>query len=361
MTMRRNLQTPILTLAAVVSIMFSFPLHSGKLYRWVDEEGKVHYTDRVPPDQVDRARTQLDARGLKIESVRAARTPEEIAREKELERLRAEKQRLIEEQKAADRVLLKTFRSEDDIEMTLNGKLAAIDVQIQVVRGNIKRLKEKLANMQKDAAELELQGKNISKRFLKEIENSRQALKDSYAAIIRAEERKEHYRLAYKKDLERFRTLKHLKSDTDRLKLASGKNLILDHLYTCSDQLTCDQAWITAENFVREFSTTKIQMLSDTIIMTAPPSRDQDISITIARIRQKPTKNDTSPSTGAQLFMDLQCKNSPLGDELCAGEKVEKIRYEFKAYMAKQDVMKAGRQNRRQGQTLNNPASNTPH
>ena len=342
MTMRRNLKTHILILTAVVGILFWLPLQAGKLYRWVDEEGNVHYTDRVPPEQADKARTQLDARGLKIESVRAARTPEEIAKEKELERLRAEKQRLIEEQKAADRVLLKTFRSEDDIEMTLNGKLAAIDVQIQVIRGNIKRLKQKLARMQKDAAELELQGKKISSRFLKEIDNSRQALKDSYAAIIRAEERKEHYRVVYKKDLERFRILRHLKSDRDRLQLVSGKNLILDHLYTCEDQLTCDQAWITAEKFVKDFATTKIQMLSDTIIMTAPPSKDQDISITIARIRQKPGRSDTEQPTGAQLFVDLQCKNSPLGDELCAGEQVKKIRTEFKAYMATQDPVQAG-------------------
>ncbi len=342
MTMRRNLRTPILTLAAAAAVMFSFSLQAGKLYRWVDEKGNVHYTDRVPPEQIDKARTQLDARGLKIESVRAARTPEEIAREKELERLRAEKQRLIEEQKASDRVLLKTFRSEDDIEMTLNGKLAAIDVQIQIIRGNIKRLKQKLARMQKDAAALELEGEQVSGRFLKEIEASRQALKDSYAAIIRAEEQKEHYRSAYRKDLERFRTLKHLKADKDRLILAGGKNLILDHIYTCSDQLTCDQAWTTAEKFVREFSTTKVQMLSDTIIMTAPPSKDQDISITVARIRLKPGKNVSSPQTGAQLFMDLQCKNSPLGDELCAGEKVAKLRNDFKAYMAKRDPVKAG-------------------
>ncbi len=342
MTMQRNLRTSILTLASVVGILVSFPPQAGKLYRWVDDEGKVHYTDRVPPEQVDKARTQLDARGLKIESVRAARSAEEVAREKELERLRAEKQRLIQEQKAADRVLLKTFRSEDDIEMTLNGKLAAIDVQIQIIRGNIKRLKQKLARMQKDAAELELQGQRVSKRFLKEIDNSRQALKDSYAAIIRAEEQKEHYRMAYKKDLERFRILKHLKSDKDRLKLVGGKSLILDHIYTCSDKLTCDQAWMTAENFVREFSTTKIQMLSDTIIMTAPPSKDQDISITVARIRHKPRKNVATQPTGAQLFMDLQCKNSPLGDELCASERVAKVRANFKAYMAKQDPVKAG-------------------
>jgi len=338
--MQPKLKFSILALLAAVFILISFSLQAGKLYRWVDEDGKVQYSDRFPADQVDKARTLLDERGLKVDSVGAARTPEEIAKENELKRLRAEQQRLIEEQQAADRVLLRTFRSEDDIEMTLNGKLAAIDVQIQVIRSNIKRLKDKLAGMQKDAAALELQGKGISKNFLKEIENSRQALKDSYAAIIRAEKQKEHYRLAYGKDLERFRMLKHLTADQDQIQLARGRNLILDRLYTCNDKLACDQAWITAENFVREFSTTKIQMLSDTIIMTAPAVRDQDISITIARIRRKPTSNDGAPVDGAHLFMDLQCKNAPLGEELCAGEKVEKIRTGFKAYMANKDPLK---------------------
>ena len=338
--MQRKLQTAIPAMLTAACLVLSSPLQAGKLYRWVDAEGKVHYTDRVPPEQVDKARTQLDERGLTIESVNAARTAEEIAKEQELERLRAEQQRLIEEQKAADRVLLRTFRSEDDIEMTLNGKLAAIDVQIQVIRGNIKRIKQKLAGMQKDAAELELQGKSISKRFRKEIENSRQALKDSYAAIIRAERQKEQYRLAYRKDLERFRTLKHLTADQNQVQMAHKRNLILDRLYACVDEASCNQAWITAEKFVREFSTTKIQMLSDTIIMTAAPGKDQDISITVARIRHKPTGGDKAPKRGAQLFMDLQCKNSPLGDELCASPKAEKIRTGFTAFMAKDGALR---------------------
>ena len=337
--MQRKLQTAIKIVLGTACLILSNPLQSGKLYRWVDAEGRTHYSDRVPPEQVDRARTQLDERGLTVESVDAARSLDEITREQALKRLREEQQRLIEEQKAADRVLLRTFRSEEDIEMTLNGKLAAIDVQIQVIRSNIKRLKQKLAVMQKDAAELELQGKRISKRFLKEIEDSRQALKESYAAIIRAEEQKENYRLAYRKDLERFRILKHLTAE-DQVRIARKRNLVLDRLYSCGDKATCDQAWVTAENFVREYSTTRIQMLSDNIIMTAPPIKNHDISITIARIRHKPTQDDDTPKNGAQLFMDLQCKNSPLGDELCASSKVENIRSGFKAFMRKDGASK---------------------
>ena len=35
------------------------PLEAAKLYRWTDAEGRVHYSDRVPPEAVDKAHDQL--------------------------------------------------------------------------------------------------------------------------------------------------------------------------------------------------------------------------------------------------------------------------------------------------------------
>ena len=87
----------------------------------------------------------LGASGASLETKGTRpKTAEEIAQEKELARLRAEQKRLIEEQRAKDRVLLRTFRSSDDILMTRDGKLTAIDTSIQITRSNIKRLKFKL-------------------------------------------------------------------------------------------------------------------------------------------------------------------------------------------------------------------------
>src|SRR5688572_29852781 len=65
-----------------------------KLYRWVDKDGKVQFSDALPPDAVAQARTEINSvSGRATASVDRALTDEErIAKEKEdAEKARLEK------------------------------------------------------------------------------------------------------------------------------------------------------------------------------------------------------------------------------------------------------------------------------
>ena len=316
---------PVIALTVAVALLLPAGV-AAKLYRWVDEEGRVHYSDRVPPDQVKQARTRLDARGIEVEKVDRAKTPEELAREEELKRLKEEEQRLIEEQRQKDRVLLRTFRTEDDILMTRDGKLTTIDASIQIIRSNIRRLKLKLAEMQRNAANLEREGRKISANYLKEIENTRQQLKSYYTAIIRKEQSKETIRQQYAADLERFRELKNLAPKPQEKEQGLPEHSLLETVVRCDSEAACDRAWQLAEAYVRKHATTRLQMLADSIIMTAAPLRDDDISITVSRIRNK-------EDPGARLFMDLQCKESPRGRDFCNTGEVDRIRTGFREFL----------------------------
>jgi len=304
----------------------------AKMYRWTDAQGHVHYSDKVPPEHVGQARSRIDNRGMEVEEVEAAKTREEIERGKELERLRVEKQRLIDEQKARDRVLLRTFRSEDDILMTRDGKQMAIDTSIQIIRSNIRRLKLNLATMQKNAANLERQGQSISADYIQDIENTRQQLKNNYEVIIRKEQDKEAVREKYATDVVRFRDLKNLRQDQDQDQQKKRIRSLLETVVICNNQPDCDAAWIKAEEYVRKHATTRLQMLAKSIIMTAAPIKPNDISITVSRIRMPDTP-------GARLFMDLQCKESPRGRDFCETGPVDNIRSSFRIYLQKLDVM----------------------
>jgi hypothetical protein len=57
--------------------------------------------------------------------------------------------------------------------------------------------------------------------------------------------------------------------------------------------------------------------------MTAPPVRDDDISIIISRF-------DDRHAAGTVLFLDIYCKQSPLGAELCKSERVRSIVTRFR-------------------------------
>jgi hypothetical protein len=74
--------------------------------RWVDDQGNVHYSDVIPPTEIDKGRTLLSPDGVRVDTVPPQKTPEQIQRERELERLRVQQERMREQQRADDRVLL---------------------------------------------------------------------------------------------------------------------------------------------------------------------------------------------------------------------------------------------------------------
>lgn len=277
--------------------------YAGKLYKWVDEDGRTYYSDKVPPDESHRARSQLDEHGIVVKKVDAAKTAEEIRQEQEQERLRIERQRVLEKQQAQDRVLLRSFRTEDDIIMTRDGQLQAVDTHIRVTQSNIKRLKSTLDDMHKHAAQRELSGKHVSQKMLKDIEIKREALQDAYSSIIEREHHKNRIRQSFAKDLNRFRELKKLHANDNPVKEAEVTfNNALKNVYDCPKDKSCDTAWKLAKQYLKKHSTTAIKIDADNIVIAAEPLNEGDISISMSRLED--SKRGTTV-----IFMDLQCRS----------------------------------------------------
>jgi hypothetical protein len=77
-------------------------------------------------------------------------------------------------------VLLSTFRNVDDLRLTLNGKLVAVDAQKRVYVKNKEFLLEDLARLHKRAAQSERRGKKVPVSILDQmaqIEKNIQAFK----------------------------------------------------------------------------------------------------------------------------------------------------------------------------------------
>ena len=303
-----------------------FVLMSGiaqaKLYRWVDENGEVHYTDKIPPQYSQKAHTELDQHGLKVDEIQAAKTHEQVLKEKELKRLRAERQKLVDIQRSKDRVLLRTFRSIDDIVLARNGKLAAIDVSITVTEGNIKRMKTKLAEMQDNAANLEKQGKSVSKKYLSQIKQIRDDIRSAYSSIVEKEKHKQSILAKFETDIDRFKQLKQL---TPEQIIASNahKKPNMDNIIHCATKTSCDERWQHAEAFVRKHATTSIQILGNNIVVTKQPVKGFQLSVSMSRIADK-------KGSGATLFVDIQCSGTLTGRELCEGPKSNEIKKLFR-------------------------------
>ena len=284
-----------------------------KTYRWTDESGIVHYTDQIPPNQVDKGHAELSKQGVRIDQVAPAQTIEEIQRERALDRHRAQQERLVDQQKAADRVLLRTFRSVDDLVMARDGKLAAIDVVIQVARGNIRRQQEWLRKLRTDAADLERAGKPLPQHHVEGISKTERQIRESYATIVDHEQQKEAIRQDFDRDLKRFRQLKDIPEERPEAPRGSPQ-FALRNLVTCDTDAQCDQYWARAVAYVQAHATTAIQTSGSNIVITAPAETREDLSLTLSRIQ------DDDGST-ASIFLDLQCKNHAPSDTSCGDQR----------------------------------------
>jgi hypothetical protein len=295
----------------------------ARLYKWVDEQGNVHYTDRVPPENAERERAELDKRGMTIDKTDAAKTPEEIAREKELEALRAEQKRVEAEQRALDEVLLRTFRSEDDIVMARDGKVASVDTLIDVTRGTIAKQQERLTEMQRQAADLERQGNPLPRQHIQDMEALRDVMEDSYASIVKNEQTRQAIIDKHDRDLKRFRQLKTPEKAAEAAPQAKARAALLDTVVVCKDAAECERLWGRAEAYVRANATTMVRMTGKSIVATAPPKDDAEYSLTLSRLPDR-------DGSGVRLFLDLQCRDTAQGREFCAGPRASKVRDGFR-------------------------------
>lgn len=96
-------------------------------YKWVDQNGVVHYTDKMPPDAVNRGNVELSRDGVPLRKVDPALTPEQRrAREQDEER-RRQTARLAEETARRDRALLASYANEAEIDLARTRALGTID------------------------------------------------------------------------------------------------------------------------------------------------------------------------------------------------------------------------------------------
>jgi Domain of unknown function (DUF4124) len=312
-------------LVLALALLIPAPGQAG-FYRWVDDQGVVHYTDQIPPTQVDRGHTSLNDKGVPLETVPPAQTPEEARREQELKRLRAEQERLLEEQRAADRVLLSSYRSVDDLIMARDGKLAAVDVVIGVARSNIRREQEKLAQLRTEAADLERAGKPIPPHLEEAMAKAERAIRDAYGTIVERERQKEAIRVEFDRDHRRFSQLKDIPEDRTETTEESSRPA-LGNLVTCSGKEQCVRLWERAVAYVREHATTPIRTSGPSILITGSPKTAEDLSLALSLI--------PDPSGGpASLFLDMQCKSPGSADLDCGEERMRRVLDGFRRAVA---------------------------
>ena len=64
-------------------------------FKWVDDEGVIHYGDRIPPEYADKPKQRLNDQGVAVEHLEGKKTDAQLAAEKKAAELEVQRLSLI--------------------------------------------------------------------------------------------------------------------------------------------------------------------------------------------------------------------------------------------------------------------------
>ena len=146
----KTLQSAALSCAALsCAAALLFSAHAAaqqRMYKCVDDKGKVYYTQVPPKECLGRDTQEISRQGRVTKRTEAALTPEEQAAREEERKKQQEQEIAAREEKRKNQALLNTYSSEKDIEeargRALKDNEAAIQETEKRIAGAEKRKKE---------------------------------------------------------------------------------------------------------------------------------------------------------------------------------------------------------------------------
>jgi len=167
----------------------------------------------------------------------------------------------------------------------------------------------------------------VPKNLLDEIKQTEEQIQVAYAEINKQIEKKNRNKAEFEANIERFKFLTQDNADPSKAADKAAQTNIADEigLYACETDALCAKAWASAHDFIKANATTPIDTDTDKLIMGRAPASDNDLSLSVSKIEDENKKQ--------QLFLDIHCRESSLGTELCASQKVRDIRSAFRPFI----------------------------
>lgn len=155
-----------------------------KLYRWVDKDGKVQISDQLPPEAVNQARKEINAKGLSTGTVDRALTDEERAAQAQLLAEQSSAQKLLEQQSRMEQAMMINYATEDDLRRTYKERIDLLQQTIESTDVSIKSIRGSLTGMLSQASEAELTNRPIEAARKQQIQTLHKELLKQQAAQI---------------------------------------------------------------------------------------------------------------------------------------------------------------------------------
>jgi hypothetical protein len=178
-----------------------------RIFKWVDETGKIQYGDRVPPQYATTERSVIDDHGRTVKVYEAAKSPKEKAEAQALLKQQAEEKKLTEQQAVRDHSLLSTYSSEEDMLLARDSKVASVETLIQLTNSRLDSMKKRLNELTNDTAEFERSGKPPPEGLVNQMNNIKEQIKHNEDFLKIKQNEKEEITRKFDEDIKRYREL----------------------------------------------------------------------------------------------------------------------------------------------------------
>ena len=174
------------------------------MYRWVDSNGRVHYSDTLPPTYQKSGAAEMNKQGTVIKRTQSeAERRAEAERQAELARVRAEQAK----QAQLDRALTQTYTSEAEIDLARDRALEhhrllikSSQIRAEAVNATLAELKDRMARIEKN-------GRKVGPGLVEQYEQAERESLELKRTILNNEEALVRVRDKYTADKLRFREL----------------------------------------------------------------------------------------------------------------------------------------------------------
>lgn len=196
-----------LVLSLMLLLVVSTAALAQTVFRWIDQDGQVHYGNSVPPEFRSLGYERLAADGRVLERIAAELTPEERAAEVARRAMQAELQAEQESQAARDRLLLAAYRNEQDIIDTREIRLHAMRQQRQALETSHRHAVSRFEDLVSRAASLDRDSQTVPETLETSITETQAEARRLREAMADMDERMAAVHERFEQDLERYRSL----------------------------------------------------------------------------------------------------------------------------------------------------------
>lgn len=219
----------MVALAASQSAWAQNSQKSPKVYRWVDENGEVHYSETLPPDWDSESHDELNRHGIVTEEgvkrapdpVPVPESPKVVEDKGELPRDKSGLKRPeplyseAEKQQRMDRLLMLRYRSEAELVEAMDVEIRQLEYDERLLNASQASLESSLRAGVAVAGDRQRAGLEVKPETLEEIAGVRTRLKENRRSLQGLKQREQNIREGFARDIARYRELTELYSEEE--------------------------------------------------------------------------------------------------------------------------------------------------